>query len=249
MRRSLTQLVLGAALVAWGAGAAFGRHSTDELAALIEAASPGESVLAPEGVFHGHLRITNPIVLDGGGRTIIDGGGEGTVVEILVADVTLRGLTVRGSGARVSGEPAGIRATAGPVTIENNHLEDVLFGIDLKGSAGSVVRGNTVRGKPLDPGRRGDGIRLWWSHECVIEHNDVRDSRDVVIWYSEGVGVRVVSLPSWELFERQDTEYRQSVLPAGARPHSFGGDVRCRMTRSQGVAFGWSAQVRAIPTC
>ena len=29
----------------------------------------------------------------------------------------------------------------------------------------------------------------------------------------EGNGVRVVSFPSWELFEKQDEAYRESVLP------------------------------------
>ena len=29
----------------------------------------------------------------------------------------------------------------------------------------------------------------------------------------EGKGVRVVSFPSWELFEKQDEAYRESVLP------------------------------------
>ena len=30
---------------------------------------------------------------------------------------------------------------------------------------------------------------------------------------AEGVGARVVSMPSWELFEKQDDDYRASVLP------------------------------------
>jgi transketolase len=34
---------------------------------------------------------------------------------------------------------------------------------------------------------------------------------------SEGIRTRVVSLPSWERFERQDAEYRESVLPKAAR--------------------------------
>jgi len=32
---------------------------------------------------------------------------------------------------------------------------------------------------------------------------------------AEGIGTRLVSLPSWELFGEQDAEYRASVLPAG----------------------------------
>jgi transketolase len=34
----------------------------------------------------------------------------------------------------------------------------------------------------------------------------------------ESVKVRVVSLPSWELFDRQDEAYRESVLPRAIRP-------------------------------
>ena len=32
---------------------------------------------------------------------------------------------------------------------------------------------------------------------------------------SQGVCTRVVSMPSWFLFERQDADYRESVLPSG----------------------------------
>ena len=47
----------------------------------------------------------------------------------------------------------------------------------------------SVRGKDLEPGRRGDGIRLWWSHNCVVEDNEVVGSRDMVFWYSEGLSI------------------------------------------------------------
>src|ERR1051326_2303450 len=44
-------------------------------------------------------------------------------------------------------------------------------------------------------------------------------ARDVL--KSQGVGARVVSLPSWELFEEQDEAYRESVLPAAVRAHAL----------------------------
>lgn len=47
---------------------------------------------------------------------------------------------------------------------------------------------------------------------------------------SEGVKVRVVSLPSWELFEKQPLEYRESVLPSG---------VTKRVCVEMGSALGW----------
>ena len=46
---------------------------------------------------------------------------------------------------------------------------------------------------------------------------------------AEGIGTRVVSMPCWELFERQDEAYRRRVLP--------GGPVRVAV--EAGVRFGW----------
>ena len=46
--------------------------------------------------------------------------------------------------------------------------------------------------------------------------------------------VRVVSMPCWELFERQSPEYRDEVLPP---------DVRARLAVEAGVALGWKQWV------
>lgn len=47
---------------------------------------------------------------------------------------------------------------------------------------------------------------------------------------AEGIQSRVVSLPSWEIFEKQDDDYRAAVLPP---------DVRARVTIEQATTFGW----------
>jgi transketolase len=46
----------------------------------------------------------------------------------------------------------------------------------------------------------------------------------------EGIKARVVSMPSWELFDRQTDEYRESVLPP---------DVTARVVIEQASSFGW----------
>jgi transketolase len=51
---------------------------------------------------------------------------------------------------------------------------------------------------------------------------------------AEGVAVRVVSLPCWELFERQDPAYREQVLPAR---------VTLRVAIEAGVTQGWERYV------
>jgi transketolase len=46
----------------------------------------------------------------------------------------------------------------------------------------------------------------------------------------EGIAARVVSMPSWELFEEQDRQYRDAVLPPG---------VQARVTVEAGAVIGW----------
>jgi transketolase len=51
---------------------------------------------------------------------------------------------------------------------------------------------------------------------------------------AEGRKVRVVSMPSWEIFEHQSQEYRESVLPQA---------VTARISVEQAATFGWSQYV------
>ncbi|MCW8858775.1 MAG: transketolase [Deltaproteobacteria bacterium] len=51
---------------------------------------------------------------------------------------------------------------------------------------------------------------------------------------AEGIGTRVVSLPSWELFEAQDAAYREQVLPAACTK---------RVAMEAGATFGWERYI------
>ena len=51
---------------------------------------------------------------------------------------------------------------------------------------------------------------------------------------AEGIKARVVSMPSWELFEDQDVAYRESVLPS---------EVPNRLAVEQGSSIGWDRYV------
>ncbi|MGM9991797.1 MAG: transketolase [Candidatus Bruticola sp.] len=57
-------------------------------------------------------------------------------------------------------------------------------------------------------------------------------ARDIL--QSEGIPTRVVSFPSWELFESQSEEYRESVLPS---------KVKARLSIEAASTFGWSKYV------
>ncbi|TMV50749.1 transketolase [Paenibacillus mesophilus] len=51
---------------------------------------------------------------------------------------------------------------------------------------------------------------------------------------AEGVRVRVVSMPSWELFDKQSEAYKQSVLPSG---------VKARLAVEMAYPLGWERYV------
>ena len=51
---------------------------------------------------------------------------------------------------------------------------------------------------------------------------------------ADGHAVRVVSMPSWELFEAQPEAYREEVLPAA---------VTKRLAVEAGVSLGWARYV------
>ena len=60
------------------------------------------------------------------------------------------------------------------------------------------------------------------------EVHDALAARDTL--QAEGIGVRVVSMPSWDLFAMQDVAYREQVLPPA---------ISARVSIEAGVTAGW----------
>jgi transketolase len=86
-------------------------------------------------------------------------------------------------------------------------------------------------------GLRRGGYTLWESKQGTPETILIGTGSEVEIALAagralaaEGIRVRVVSLPSWELFDREPQEYRDAVLPRA---------VRARVAVEAGVRLGW----------
>ena len=158
--------------------------------ALVDAATSGATVELPAGRYDGPVHIDKSLTLRALGHVVLDGGGEGDVVTVSAPDVVLEGFEIRGTGTSLDRENAAIVVTAPRVTIRDCVLDDVLFGLYLKGAEESLISGNTIRSKPLAQPRRGDAIRLWQSPRSVIEDNVVTGSRDTIMWFSDDVLLR-----------------------------------------------------------
>ena len=68
------------------------------LQALLDRAQDGDVIELTTGEYKGRLRIERRIVLAGRPGAVLDGGGAGNVVTVTAPDVTIRGVTIRGSG-------------------------------------------------------------------------------------------------------------------------------------------------------
>jgi nitrous oxidase accessory protein len=170
MHAWLPRILLLAALPAWAA---------QPLQPLIDATPAGGDLRLAAGEYAGPAVIARPLRLDGGGRALLRGDGRGTVLVLRTSGATIRSLAIAGSGTSHDRIDAGLQIEGDDNTIEDNVLQDVLFGIHVKQGNRNRIAGNRITGKDLELGMRGDGLRLWNSRNNLIERNDIRRVRDL----------------------------------------------------------------------
>jgi len=93
-------------------------------------------------------------------------------------------------------------------------------------SAAGVAKGAYVLADA--PGGKPDVILMASGSEvylCVDAYEKLK---------AEGINARVVSMPSWEIFEKQESAYRESVLPS---------TVSARVSVELGATLGWERYV------
>jgi nitrous oxidase accessory protein len=157
----------------------------------LAAAAEGDRIEVHGGVHAGPLRVEKRVTLEGVGWPVIAGDGRDSVVFLSAPGIVLRGFEVRASGVEPDRDDSGIVVAAAGISVEGNRLRDVLVGIFVSQADGAILRGNDISGKPqYDLGRKGDGIRLWYSQGALIENNYLHETRDVVMWYSSNAVVR-----------------------------------------------------------
>ena len=149
--------------------------------------TPAGGVLRPEpGRYSGPVVLSRPITIDGQGKVIIDAEGDGSVLTIEADNTVIRGVHLINSGDSFDKTDAGITLKADKTLIENNTIENTLFGINILGSNDNIIRNNSITSKETSLSLRGDGIRMWYSHDNLIENNHFMKVRDIYITNSLG---------------------------------------------------------------
>lgn len=202
MTRCWLTVGLLAGLLAAGPG-----HCLPPLQMFIDVTPPGGVLRPPPGSYAGPVVIRRPLTLEGEGRITIDGGGHGTVLSIIADGVTVRGLRLTNSGESHDSVDAGLLVEGNNNVIQDNTIDDSLFGIHLRQARDNTLRNNRISSKPFDVNMRGDGIRLWYSSGNLIEGNTLREVRDIFLINSpdnrligndtrhSGVGIQLVYAP------------------------------------------------------
>ena len=159
-------------------------HGLQPFQELVDKAPEGSVLKVPSGKYSGPVHLKKRLTIEGQGEVVIDGGDKGTVFVLETNEATLRNLTITGSGDSHDADDTCLNIRGHGNLVENLNIADCLFGIDLKQADHNIVRNSKVRSKDFELGVRGDGIRLWYSHDNLIENNLVTDTRDMVAWYS-----------------------------------------------------------------
>jgi nitrous oxidase accessory protein len=158
--------------------------SAAELRAALDSGATEISLRA--GVYPGDLVIKRPVTLRGARGAILEGSGSGTVLTIDASDVRVDNLHIRHSGRRHTAEDAAIKARGERVAISRVRVEDALFGISLQECKKCVLeQAHVIGGGEGDTELRGDGIKLWESHDSIVRGCTLERSRDLVVWYTK----------------------------------------------------------------
>ena len=154
----------------------------------IDKAPSGSILKLPKGVYRGNIVINKPLTIIGKeDGVVIDAQNSGTVITINSSFVTLKNLKIINSGDRHENLDAAIKVTkANQCEISYCVIDNCLFGIDMQMVNNSIISHNTITSKDLELGLRGDGLRLWYSNNNIVQKNSLIKSRDMVIWYSHG---------------------------------------------------------------
>src|SRR6056297_3602246 len=147
----------------------------------VAGASPGDVLILSSGRHDGPVTLAQRITLDGQGEAAIDAGGQGSVITVTGDNITVRGLTITGSGSDHQTIDSGVQLTktARRGVIEDNRILGNLYGVDVRGADDSIVRGNIIRGRQdRRMNDRGNGVYVWNAPGAQVIGNDIRYGRD-----------------------------------------------------------------------
>ncbi len=154
-------------------------HGAERFKDLLQRIAIGDTVRISGIVQEGTITINRPVTIWGREGAVIDGGEKGEVLVVLADDVTIRGLTIRGTLVSNLEDYAGIKVKECYRTvIAGNFMDRCFFAIYLSGARDALVEHNRVIGDDSVDERMANGIHLWKCNNATIRHNLSERHRD-----------------------------------------------------------------------
>ena len=173
---------LGMSFVPWaGAATVPVAAGGGNLAAAIAAAHSGDVLTLAAGVHNGPVQIDKSLTLAGLPGAVLDGRGVGRTIEVTATDVTVRNLSIRGSGMSLETMDAAVflNHSAAHAQVLDNDIEGNLVGIYIHGAPEAIVRGNRIIGRVLPHlNDSGNGVYVWNAPGAQVADNDISGGRD-----------------------------------------------------------------------
>ncbi|MEI8118885.1 MAG: nitrous oxide reductase family maturation protein NosD, partial [Methylophilaceae bacterium] len=151
------------------------------IAAFVQQAGIGDTIIVKLGYYPTHLVITKPLHLKCLNRPTLDGGNVADVIRVKSPDVTIEGCIISNSGADLTAQNAGIYLEPGSdrAIIQNNIINYTLFGLWIEKVKDIKVIGNNITGmRDLASAQRGNGVQLYNSSGAQIIDNHISFTRD-----------------------------------------------------------------------
>jgi nitrous oxidase accessory protein len=153
----------------------------ESLGEAVARAAPGDTLHLAAGAHGGGIVDKPGLVIEGAPDAVVDGGGRGRSIQVSAADVTIRRLTVRGSGLSLFDMDAAVflDKTADRALVDENEILDNLIGVYVWGPKDAIVRQNRIVGREdLRRSERGNGVQLWNTPGSQVVDNDISAGRD-----------------------------------------------------------------------
>jgi nitrous oxidase accessory protein len=148
--------------------------------AAISAARPHDRILVKAGLYREPtIVVAKPVEIIGEGWPVLDGQNARQIMTITADSVTIRGIRFEHVGASFVEDWAAVKVLdAIACAIEDNVIDDALFGIYLARASGCSIKRNRIHASRGREMVSGNGIHLWHSDDITIADNRISGHRD-----------------------------------------------------------------------
>ncbi len=152
----------------------------EEINKIVADAEEGDTVLFRSGhYFVNNIIIQKSIYLKGENSPVLDGHGKYQIISIESNDVIVDGFKLINTGLSDMFEFSAIRiVNSRRVSIKNNILENVFFGVYCLNVSQSSISNNRIKSNSIHELQSGNGIHCWKSDSLHIFNNYISGQRD-----------------------------------------------------------------------